>query len=108
MGRYVFQVWPEGQCSYDVEGQGNGISDARKNVARREGVPINKVFHHTTVSNSKSKKGGFRDDEGEQMTFSWVALGVLILLVLVIKYWWILFLAGMVISTIALLAYYIK
>lgn len=105
MGRYVFRVWPEGQCSYDVEGQGNGISDARKNVARREGVPANKVFHHTTVSTkSNSKKGGYHDDEGEGMTFSWVALGGLVLLVLIINYWWIFLIGG----AIALGAYFLK
>jgi hypothetical protein len=104
MGKYVFQVWPEGQCSYDVEGSGNGISDARKNVARREGVPINKVFHHTTVSTKSKSKNAHFDDEGEGMSFSWVALGGLVLLVLIINYWWIFLIGG----AIALAVYFMK
>jgi hypothetical protein len=105
MGRYVFRVWPEGQSSYDVEGQGNGISDARKNVARREGVPANKVFHHTTVSTSKGKKSSESDsDGGGGIPFDWRILVGLFAIYLVIEYWWIFLIVG----AIALGAYFIK
>lgn len=103
MGRYVFRVWPEGQCSYDVEGQGNGISDARKNVARREGVPANKVFHHTTVSTSKGKKSS-ESDGGGIMSFDWRIVAGLFAIYLVMQYWWIFLIGG----AIALGAYFIK
>ena len=64
MPRYTAQVWASGDHPYDAEINAVSVFQARKNIARREGVEeheVNRVFEIRDDDTSSSSSGGGLD-----------------------------------------------
>ena len=94
MARYTAQVWVSGEHPYDAEINAVNVFQARKNIARREGVDesdVNRVFEiRNDDSSSSSSGGGIFSGGGSSDTSGYLALGMVVLgLWLIIEFWWI-------------------
>ena len=94
MARYTAQVWVSGEHPYDAEINAANVFQARKNIARREGVDesdVNRVFEiRNDDSSSSSSGGGIFSGGGSGDTSGYLALGVFVLgLWLIVEFWWI-------------------
>tara|TARA_B100000085_G_scaffold272234_1_gene286495 strand:- start:426 stop:755 length:330 start_codon:yes stop_codon:yes gene_type:complete len=92
MPRYEAQVWVSGEHPYQCEINAANVFDARRNIARREGVKeheVNRVFvlrDDNETSSSSSSSGGV-----ESFGNSAAICAGLLLLWLIVEFWmWIL------------------
>jgi hypothetical protein len=90
MARFEAQVWVSGQHPYQAEINAANVFQAKKNIARREGVEekyVNRVFQvqeQTSSSISSSSLFG----SGESSTGGALLVGGLLLLGLIMTYWY--------------------
>ena len=94
MARYTAQVWVTGDHPYDAEINAANVFQARRNIARREGVDesdVNRIFEiRNDDSSSSSSSGGIFSGGGSGDTSGYLALGMFVLgLWLIIEFWWI-------------------
>lgn len=100
MARFEAQVWVSGELPYQAEINAANVFQARKNIARREGVDekyVNRVFQvQEQKSSSSSSSSSF--SSGESSTGGALLVGGLLLLGLVITYWYYVIPAAIVIG----------
>ena len=93
MARFEAQVWVSGQHPYQAEINAANVFQAKKNIARREGVEekyVNRVFlvqEQTSSSSSSSSSSVF--SSGESSAGGALLVGGLLLLGLIMTYWYI-------------------
>jgi hypothetical protein len=99
MARFNAQIWVSGQHPYQAEINAANAFQAKKNIARREGVEekyVNRVFQvqeQTSSSTSSSSSFG----SGESSTGGWL-IGGLVLISVVITWWYYVIPAAIVIG----------
>tara|TARA_R110000868_G_scaffold397265_1_gene669876 strand:+ start:716 stop:1033 length:318 start_codon:yes stop_codon:yes gene_type:complete len=87
MARFEAQVWVSGEIPYQAEINAANVFQARKNIARREGVDekyVNRVFQVQEQKSSSSESFS----SGESSSNSAYLLGGLLLLGLIVTYWY--------------------
>ena len=101
MARFEAQVWVSGQHPYQAEINAANVFQAKKNIARREGVDekyVNRVFQvqeQTSSSSSSSSSSLF--GSGESSSGGWL-IGGLVLISVVITWWYYVIPAAIVIG----------
>ena len=89
MARFEAQVWVSGQHPYQAEINAANVFQARKNIARREGVEekyVNRVFEVQEQKSSSSASPSF--SSGDTGGMVWL-LGIGFVLYLLVTYWYI-------------------
>ena len=92
MARFEAQLWVSGQHPYQAEINAANVFQARKNIARREGVEekyVNRVFivqEQTSSSSSSSSSSLF--SSGESSSGGWL-IGGLVLIGAIVTWWYI-------------------
>ena len=87
MPRFTAQVWVSGDHPYDCEINAANVFQAKKNIARREGVDesdVNRIFLVNDDDDNSSKSSSFSGDDSDGMVA--LAGGVCALAVA----WWLL------------------
>ena len=90
MARYEAQVWVSGEHPYQCEINAANIFDARKNIARREGVQeheVNRIFEMRDDTNSSQSSSSSWSSSGTDMGGMLGLCAVLFVLWLIIEYW---------------------
>jgi len=104
MARFEAQVWVSGQHPYQAEINAANVFQAKKNIARREGVDekyVNRVFQvqeQTSSSSSPSFSSGGSSTSGALLIAGLLILG------LIITYWYIVIPVAIVIGVLYYLA----
>ena len=89
MARFEAQVWVSGQHPYQAEINAANVFQARKNIARREGVEkkyVNRVFEVQEQKSPSSPSPSF--SSGDTGGMVWL-LGIGFVLYLLVTYWYI-------------------
>ena len=101
MARFEAQVWVSGQHPYQAEINAANVFQAKKNIARREGVEekyVNRVFQvQEQKSSSSSSSSSSLFSSGESSSGGWL-IGGLILISVVITWWYYVIPAAIVIG----------
>jgi hypothetical protein len=104
MARFEAQVWVSGELPYQAEINASNVFQARKNIARREGVDekyVNRVFEvHEQTSSSSSPSFS----SGGSSTGGALFIAGLLILGLIITYWYIVIPVAIVIGILYYLA----
>jgi hypothetical protein len=91
MARFEAQVWVSGQHPYQAEINAANVFQAKKNIARREGVDekyVNRVFQVKEQTSSSSSSSSSLFSSGESSAGGAWLVGGLLLLGLIITYWY--------------------
>ena len=91
MARFEAQVWVSGQAPYQAEINSINVFEARKNIARREGVEekyVNRVFEVQEQKSSSSSSSSSVFSSGDTGGMVWL-LGIGFVLYLLVTYWYI-------------------
>ena len=100
MARFEAQVWVSGELPYQAEINAANVFQARKNIARREGVDekyVNRVFEiREQSSSSSSSSSSF--SSGESSTGGALLVGGLLLLGAIVTWWYYIIPAAIVIG----------
>ena len=87
MARFEAQVWVSGELPYQAEINASNVFQARKNIARREGVDEKYVNNVSQVrEQTSSSSSSFSSGNSEGMV--WL-LGIGFVLYLLVTYWYI-------------------
>jgi hypothetical protein len=103
MARFEAQVWVSGELPYQAEINAANVFQARKNIARREGVDekyVNRVFEIREQSSSSSSSSSSSFSSGESSTGGAFLVGGLLLLGLIVTYWYYVIPAAIVIGVL--------
>jgi hypothetical protein len=90
MARFEAQVWVSGELPYQAEINAANVFQARKNIARREGVEekyVNRVFQVQEQASSSSSSSSLFSSGGSSSGGVWL-VGGLLLLGLIMTYWY--------------------
>ena len=90
MARFEAQLWVSGQHPYQAEINAANVFQARKNIARREGVEkkyVNRVFEVQEQTSSSSSSSSLFSSGGSSSGGVWL-VGGLLLLGLIMTYWY--------------------
>ena len=90
MARFEAQVWVSGQHPYQAEINAANVFQAKKNIARREGVEekyVNRVFQVQEQTSSSSSSSSLFSSGGSSSGGVWL-VGGLLLLGLIMTYWY--------------------
>ena len=90
MARFEAQVWVSGELPYQAEINASNVFQARKNIARREGVEekyVNRVFQVQEQTSSSSSSSSLFSSGGSSSGGVWL-VGGLLLLGLIMTYWY--------------------
>ena len=102
MARFEAQVWVSGELPYQAEINASNVFQARKNIARREGVDekyVNRVFEiREQSSSSSSSSSSF--SSGESSTGGALLVGGLLLIGAIVTWWYYIIPAAIVIGVL--------
>jgi hypothetical protein len=90
MARFEAQVWVSGQHPYQAEINAANVFQARKNIARREGVEekyVNRVFQVQEQKSSSSSSSSSLFSSGESSSGGWL-VGGLVLIGAIVTWWY--------------------
>ena len=90
MARFEAQVWVSGELPYQAEINAANVFQARKNIARREGVEekyVNRVFQVQEQTSSSSSSSSLFNS-GDTGGMVWL-LGIGFVFYLLVTYWYI-------------------
>ena len=90
MAIFEAQVWVSGELPYQAEINASNVFQARKNIARREGVEekyVNRVFQVQEQTSSSSSSSSLFSSGGSSSGGVWL-VGGLLLLGLIMTYWY--------------------
>jgi hypothetical protein len=90
MARFEAQVWVSGQHPYQAEINAANVFQARKNIARREGVDekyVNRVFQVQEQTSSSSSSSSSLFSSGESSSGGWL-VGGLVLIGAIVTWWY--------------------
>ena len=90
MARFEAQLWVSGQHPYQAEINAANVFQARKNIARREGVEekyVNRVFEVQEQTSSSSSSSSLFSS-GESSSGGWL-IGGLVLIGAIVTWWYI-------------------
>jgi len=96
MARFEAQVWVSGELPYQAEINAANVFQARKNIARREGVDekyVNRVFEIREQSSSSFSSG-------ESSTGGALLVGGLLLIGAIVTWWYYIIPAAIVIGVL--------
>lgn len=96
MARFEAQVWVSGELPYQAEINASNVFQARKNIARREGVDekyVNRVFEIREQSSSSFSSG-------ESSTGGALLVGGLLLIGAIVTWWYYIIPAAIVIGVL--------
>ena len=97
MARFEAQVWVSGELPYQAEINASNVFQARKNIARREGVDekyVNRVFQIQEQSSSSSSSSS------ESSTGGALLVGGLLLLGAIITWWYYIIPAAIILGVL--------
>lgn len=100
MARFEAQVWVSGELPYQAEINAANVFQARKNIARREGVDekyVNRVFEIREQSSSSSSSSF---SSGESSTGGALLVGGLLLIGAIVTWWYYIIPAAIVIGVL--------
>ena len=100
MARFEAQVWVSGELPYQAEINASNVFQARKNIARREGVDekyVNRVFEIREQSSSSSSSSF---SSGESSTGGALLVGGLLLIGAIVTWWYYIIPAAIVIGVL--------
>lgn len=98
MARFEAQVWVSGELPYQAEINASNVFQARKNIARREGVDekyVNRVFQIQEQSSSSSSSSS-----SESSTGGALLVGGLLLLGAIITWWYYIIPAAIILGVL--------
>ena len=98
MARFEAQVWVSGELPYQAEINASNVFQARKNIARREGVDekyVNRVFQIQEQSSSSSSSSS-----SESSTGGAPLVGGLLLLGAIITWWYYIIPAAIILGVL--------
>ena len=90
MAIFEAQVWVSGELPYQAEINASNVFQARKNIARREGVEekyVNRVFQVQEQTSSSSSSSSLFSS-GESSSGGWL-IGGLVLIGAIVTWWYI-------------------
>ena len=102
MARFEAQVWVSGQHPYQAEINAANVFQAKKNIARREGVDekyVNRVFQVKEQTSSSSSSSSSLFSSGESSSGGWL-IGGLVLIGAIVTYWYYAIPAAIVIGVL--------
>ena len=102
MARFEAQVWVSGQHPYQAEINAANVFQAKKNIARREGVDekyVNRVFQVKEQTSSSSSSSSSLFSSGESSSGGWL-IGGLVLIGAIVTYWYYVIPAAIVIGVL--------
>ena len=100
MSLFEAQVWVSGELPYQAEINASNVFQARKNIARREGVDekyVNRVFEIREQSSSSSSSSF---SSGESSTGGALLVGGLLLIGAIVTWWYYIIPAAIVIGVL--------
>ena len=89
MARFEAQVWVSGELPYQAEINASNVFQARKNIARREGVDEKYVNRVVQVQEQTSSSSSPSFSSGGSSTGGALFIAGLLILGLIITYWYI-------------------
>jgi len=102
MRTFEVAVWPPGENRYTVEQRAWGELDARRIVARREGVQEKHVTVWGTVDDESSSSSSSSFDFGGDIGGKMALLSLLFFIWLVVEYWYIVLPIGIIVCIIGI------
>ena len=104
MALFEAQVWVSGEYPYQAEINAANVFQARKNIARREGVDEKYVNRVVQVQEQTSSSSSPSFSSGGSSTSGALLIAGLLILGLIITYWYIVIPVAIVISVLYYLA----
>ena len=105
MPKFEAQVWVSGEHPYETEINAANVFQARKNIARREGVDekyVNRVFEIRESSSSSSSSSSLFSSSSDGDVGGYLILGAILFGIwLIVEYWWIVVPVAVIIGILA-------